>query len=204
MLFKLYGQGELVTQLWRLKQLEYTWLCALKQEYADFWEVTRAALDFALKAAGVEPSEAIRARRSVARESAARRAWTLLWTSGRPAPPATPQIPITSAGEAIGGVNSACRLTRVRIPRAGLSGRIFPFAGGRPIATDRIKLTASPEPSSESLVGNGPGTTCQTIGHSLEQFRNPEQFEANLRGRCTPSKPPDFVGLIAVVIRRWL
>jgi 2-haloacid dehalogenase len=55
------GKGELVAQLWRLKQLEYTWLRALLQEYADFWEVTRAALDFALKAAGVEPSDAIRA-----------------------------------------------------------------------------------------------------------------------------------------------
>jgi 2-haloacid dehalogenase len=55
------GKGELIAQLWRLKQLEYTWLRALLQEYADFWEVTRAALDFALKAAGVEPSDAIRA-----------------------------------------------------------------------------------------------------------------------------------------------
>ena len=55
------GKGELIAQLWRLKQLEYTWLRALMQEYADFWEVTRAALDFALKAAGVEPSDAIRA-----------------------------------------------------------------------------------------------------------------------------------------------
>jgi 2-haloacid dehalogenase len=55
------GKGELISQLWRIKQLEYTWLRALMQEYADFWEVTRASLDFALKAAGVEPSEAIRA-----------------------------------------------------------------------------------------------------------------------------------------------
>ena len=55
------GKGELIAQLWRLKQLEYTWLRALLQEYADFSEVTRAALDFALKAAGVEPSDAIRA-----------------------------------------------------------------------------------------------------------------------------------------------
>jgi len=55
------GKGELIAQLWRLKQLEYTWLRALLQEYVDFWEVTRAALDFALKAVEVEPSEAIRA-----------------------------------------------------------------------------------------------------------------------------------------------
>jgi 2-haloacid dehalogenase len=55
------GKGELIVQLWRLKQLEYTWLRALLREYADFSEVTRAALDFALKAAEVEPSDAIRA-----------------------------------------------------------------------------------------------------------------------------------------------
>ena len=55
------GKGELIAQLWRLKQLEYTWLRALLQEYVDFWEVTRAALDFALTAAVVEPSDPIRA-----------------------------------------------------------------------------------------------------------------------------------------------
>jgi len=54
------GKGELVTQLWRLKQLEYAWLRSLLQEYEDFWEVTRAALDFALRAAGIEPDDAIR------------------------------------------------------------------------------------------------------------------------------------------------
>jgi 2-haloacid dehalogenase len=54
------GKGEVITQLWRLKQLEYTWLRSLLQQYEDFWEVTRAALDFALRAAGVEPNEAVR------------------------------------------------------------------------------------------------------------------------------------------------
>ena len=48
-------KGEVITQVWRLKQLEYTWLRSLLQEYEDFWEVTRASLDFALRAAGVEP-----------------------------------------------------------------------------------------------------------------------------------------------------
>jgi 2-haloacid dehalogenase len=51
------GKGEVITQLWRLKQLEYTWLRSLMQQYQDFREVTRAALDFALRAAGVEPNE---------------------------------------------------------------------------------------------------------------------------------------------------
>jgi 2-haloacid dehalogenase len=38
------GKGEVITQVWRLKQLEYTWLRSLLQQYEDFWEVTRAAL----------------------------------------------------------------------------------------------------------------------------------------------------------------
>ncbi|MBW0005587.1 MAG: haloacid dehalogenase type II [Hyphomicrobiales bacterium] len=46
-------KGELITQLWRLKQLEYTWLCALMRTEADFWDVTRASLEFALEAAGI-------------------------------------------------------------------------------------------------------------------------------------------------------
>jgi HAD superfamily hydrolase (TIGR01493 family) len=54
------GKGEVITQVWRLKQLEYSWLRSLLQQYEDFWEVTRAALDFALRAAGVEPNEDVR------------------------------------------------------------------------------------------------------------------------------------------------
>jgi 2-haloacid dehalogenase len=54
------GKGEVITQVWRLKQLEYTWLRSLMQEYEDFWGVTGAALDFALRAAGVEPKDATR------------------------------------------------------------------------------------------------------------------------------------------------
>ena len=54
------GKGEVITQIWRLKQLEYTWLRSLMGEYEDFWGVTGAALDFALRAAGVEPDDAIR------------------------------------------------------------------------------------------------------------------------------------------------
>lgn len=34
--------------LWRQKQLEYTWLRSLMGTHADFWVVTREALDFAL------------------------------------------------------------------------------------------------------------------------------------------------------------
>jgi 2-haloacid dehalogenase len=50
------GRGELITQIWRLKQLEYTWLQTLLQEYRDFTFLTQASLEFALRAAGVEPT----------------------------------------------------------------------------------------------------------------------------------------------------
>jgi 2-haloacid dehalogenase len=38
-----------LTALWRDKQLQYTWLRSLQGRYADFWQVTGDALDFALE-----------------------------------------------------------------------------------------------------------------------------------------------------------
>jgi 2-haloacid dehalogenase len=37
-----------LTTLWREKQLQYTWLRSLENSYADFWQLTGDALDFAL------------------------------------------------------------------------------------------------------------------------------------------------------------
>jgi 2-haloacid dehalogenase len=45
-----------LSQLWRSKQLEYTWLRALMGRHADFWQVTGDALDYALARTGVDPS----------------------------------------------------------------------------------------------------------------------------------------------------
>jgi len=42
--------GDRVSQLWRTKQLEYTWLRSLMGQHADFWQVTGDALDYALGA----------------------------------------------------------------------------------------------------------------------------------------------------------
>ena len=39
-----------LSDLWRRKQLEYTWLRSLMGRHADFWQVTGEALDFALEA----------------------------------------------------------------------------------------------------------------------------------------------------------
>ncbi len=51
------GKGDLITQIWRLKQLEYTWLATALQEFRDFSVLTRASLAFSLRAVGIEPSE---------------------------------------------------------------------------------------------------------------------------------------------------
>ena len=42
-----------VAKLWRQKQLEYTWLRSLMGVHADFWNVTRDALDYTLEVHGV-------------------------------------------------------------------------------------------------------------------------------------------------------
>ncbi len=40
--------AEQVSELWRLKQLEYSWTRSLMQRYADFWQITAEALDYAM------------------------------------------------------------------------------------------------------------------------------------------------------------
>src|SRR3972149_2176737 len=37
-----------LAELWRTKQLQYTWLRALMGRHADFWQVTGDALDYAM------------------------------------------------------------------------------------------------------------------------------------------------------------
>lgn len=41
-------EAEALSRLWRMKQLEYTWLRSLMGRYVDFWTVTEEALHFAL------------------------------------------------------------------------------------------------------------------------------------------------------------
>jgi 2-haloacid dehalogenase len=43
-----------LSQTWRQKQLEYTWLRSLMGAHADFWQVTRDGLDFALAQQGID------------------------------------------------------------------------------------------------------------------------------------------------------
>jgi 2-haloacid dehalogenase len=44
------GQGIALSQLWRAKQLEYSWLVSLMGKYEDFWDITERALKYSCKA----------------------------------------------------------------------------------------------------------------------------------------------------------
>lgn len=53
------GHGDYITQVWRLKQLEYSWLHSLMDRYVDFWTVTRESLAYALATLGLSADEAL-------------------------------------------------------------------------------------------------------------------------------------------------
>jgi 2-haloacid dehalogenase len=48
------GYGEIITQIWRIKQLEYTWLRSLMRRYQDFAVITRDSLAYTLRVLGLE------------------------------------------------------------------------------------------------------------------------------------------------------
>jgi 2-haloacid dehalogenase len=48
------GFGEIVTQIWRIKQLEYSWLRSLMRRYEDFSVVTRESLVYTLRILGLQ------------------------------------------------------------------------------------------------------------------------------------------------------
>jgi len=50
------GYGEIITQIWRLKQLEYTWLRSLMDRYEDFSVITRDSLTYTLTVLGLKPT----------------------------------------------------------------------------------------------------------------------------------------------------
>jgi 2-haloacid dehalogenase len=53
------GHGEYITQVWRLKQLEYSWLRSLMGRYEDFRTTTRDSLKYTLATLGLRPEPAL-------------------------------------------------------------------------------------------------------------------------------------------------
>lgn len=56
------GKGTALSQLWRTKQLEYTWQRSLMQRYEDFTQITESALRYGCKALGLPLDDANRSR----------------------------------------------------------------------------------------------------------------------------------------------
>ena len=50
-----------LTEVWRARQLHYSWLRSLMGEYQSFWQLTQDGLDFALRATGLEGDQDLRA-----------------------------------------------------------------------------------------------------------------------------------------------
>lgn len=48
------GYGGIITQVWRIKQLEYSWLRSLMGRYQDFAAVTRDSLAYTLRCLGLD------------------------------------------------------------------------------------------------------------------------------------------------------
>jgi 2-haloacid dehalogenase len=53
------GYGEMITQIWRIKQLEYSWLRSLMQRYRDFSVITRESLAYTLRVLGLQYDNAV-------------------------------------------------------------------------------------------------------------------------------------------------
>ena len=48
------GYGEIITQIWRIKQLEYTWLRSLMRRHEDFSVITRESLAYTIRMLGLK------------------------------------------------------------------------------------------------------------------------------------------------------
>ena len=48
------GYGEIITQIWRIKQLEYSWLRSLMRRYEDFSVITRESLAYTIRMLGLK------------------------------------------------------------------------------------------------------------------------------------------------------
>jgi 2-haloacid dehalogenase len=53
------GYGEVITQIWRIKQLEYTWLRSMMRRYEDFSVITRESLAYTLKLLGLKYDDGV-------------------------------------------------------------------------------------------------------------------------------------------------
>lgn len=124
------GKGDALANAWRVRQFEYQWLRALSGRYADFWQVTEAALIFAANLLKLELTPEKRAQ----------------LMAGYLKMPVWPDVPqaiqaLQNAGIRLGFVsNATTQILNTGLRNAGLE-RAFEHV----ISTDSIK-TYKPDP----------------------------------------------------------
>jgi 2-haloacid dehalogenase len=124
------GQGADLSNAWRTRQFEYTWLRTVSQHYADFWQVTEDALTFAAKLLKLDLSQ--EKRQHLMEAYLELKAW----------PDVLPALgSLKDAGLRLAFLsNFTPRMLEAAIKSAGLEG-IFEHS----LSTDRVK-TYKPDP----------------------------------------------------------
>jgi len=136
-------KAEALGHLWRVRQLEYSWLRSLMGVHADFWQVTGESLDFALSSLGIEDAP-LRARLMdlflhIEAYPDARRTLETLARGGRPAAILSNGTP-TMLSAAVGSAGVEALLQHViSIEDAGI---YKPHRTVYELATRRLRLPA--------------------------------------------------------------
>jgi 2-haloacid dehalogenase len=47
-------KADKMSEIWRVKQLQYSWLRSLMRRHVDFWQITADALDYAMESVGLD------------------------------------------------------------------------------------------------------------------------------------------------------
>ena len=134
------AEADALSELWRTKQLEYSWLRALMGRHADFWLVTGDALDYALARIGVDPG--LRAPLL--------KAYLTL--------DAYPEVPACSAACARAG--SRPRSCRTASPRCSPPASAAPGSTACSTPSSRSRRSASSSRSRGSTSWRSTGSTC--------------------------------------------
>jgi 2-haloacid dehalogenase len=138
-------QGQAFANLWRQRQLEFTWLCSLMGNYEDFWSLTRAALDSVLQELGVE-------RDGPELERLMQAYWEPpVFPDVMPALDALPQLPLVILS------NGSPEMLQSALRRNHLESRFAQI-----ISADRVKMY-KPSPRVYALAADSVGLSAENI-----------------------------------------
>ncbi len=145
-------KGPAISQIWRAKQLEYSWLRTLMGRYEDFWRVTESALVYACRSLGLDCPPETRRRLMDG----------YLHLSPYPEVPAALHA-LAGCQRAILS-NGAPRMLRAAVESAGLKGMFV-----RVLSVDSVKRF-KPDPRVYALAPKAMGVPKTAIGFVSSNF----------------------------------